>query len=97
MHIDLSRRKINCDASLAQLPQAGQVGRMGQAPQSGANARKQLRRAEGLGDVIVGAGIQSIDFVFFGVADGQHDDGDLGRRANQPARFDPAHAGHVHV
>ena len=43
--------------------------RQRRAPQSSANARQQFLHAERLGDVIVGAGVQRSDLIFFQVAD----------------------------
>ncbi len=45
------------------------------APQRRAHPRQQFRRAEGLGDVVIGTGIEGRDLLFFHGARGQHDDG----------------------
>jgi hypothetical protein len=47
----------------------------GCAPQGRADAREQLFHAEGLGHVIIGAGIERQHFVVFRVAHSEHDNG----------------------
>ena len=44
----------------------------------GANAREKFLDAEGLGDVVVGAGIECDHFVALGAAHREHDDGSVG-------------------
>ena len=40
----------------------------------GAHPGQQFRQAEGLGDVVVGAGVEAADHVLLGIRAGQHDD-----------------------
>ena len=47
------------------------------AAQHGAQPRQQLGHREGLGQIVVGAGIQAADAVGFLAARRQHDDGDV--------------------
>ena len=57
--------------------------------------RDQFARTERLGDIVIGAGFETADLVFFLTACGQHDDRDIGgfRRASQAAAdFDPGQA-----
>ena len=72
-------------------------GRRRHAAQRGADARQQFRRAERLGDVIVGAGVERGHFILLGIAHRQHDDRDLGAGADGAARLQAAHPRHVHV
>ena len=65
--------------------------------ESRADASHQFLGAERLDDIIVGAGIEGLDFVAFGVANGEHDDGDVARLANFAADVQAGHAGHVDV
>ncbi|CAN6484074.1 unnamed protein product [Victoria cruziana] len=66
------------------------------AAQHGADARQQLTRLEGLGQVIVGAKLQA-DHAVHGVTLGrEHQDGGLGQRRRQGADA-PAHLEAVHV
>ena len=63
----------------------------------GADAREKFFDAERFYDVVVGAGVESGDFVALGIAHGEHDDGRVGGFANFFAGFEAADAGHVHV
>ena len=63
----------------------------------GANTREKFLDAEGLGDVVIGAGIERNDFVPFGVAHGEHDDRSIAGTANFAAGLNAADAGKIHV
>jgi hypothetical protein len=55
-------------------------------PQHGADARQQLLRGEGLGDVVVGARVEAVHLVGLVATRGQHQDRDrLGARVGAPA------------
>src|SRR5712692_1426380 len=64
------------DGQLANLNGAGRVGRRLRAAEQRFDARQQFARAEGLGDVIVGAHLQAHDAVGFFAARGEHEDGE---------------------
>src|SRR5579862_5246800 len=70
---------------------------LGGTPQGRANPREELLNAERFDDVVVGAGVEGGDLVFFGAADGEHNDGHGGGGANLAARLEAVHDGHVHV
>ena len=53
----------------------------GGAPQQGAQPGQQLLEVEGLGEIVVGAGIEALDTVVNGAARGQHEDGSAKARA----------------
>src|SRR5271165_3507712 len=72
------------------------VGRR-MAAESGANARKKLLNAERFGDVVVGARIESDNFIALGVADSQHYDGRIAGTADFAASFDSAHSREIYV
>ncbi len=75
----------------------GAGGRADAAHRS-ANAGDQFARAEGLGDVVVGAQLQRLHFFLFLVAHGQHEDGQPGSKgANAAQRLHAANARHVDV
>jgi hypothetical protein len=59
----------------ASTPLGGGLGRAGGAAEDGAETGDQLADAEGLGDVVVGAGVEAADLVDLLGAGGQHDDG----------------------
>src|ERR1700756_3419642 len=64
----------------------------------GTKARDKFPQLEGLGDVIIGAGVQCLDFTILAFLDGQHDDGKTRcALAHQSANFDSSDAGHVDV
>jgi len=63
----------------------------------GANAGEEFFDAEGLGDVIIGAGVEGDDFVTFGVANGEDDDGNVAPGADFAAGFDARDAGKINV
>ena len=56
------------------------------APQHALHARKQLARLEGLGDVVVGAGLEPDDAIDRVGRRRHHDDADAARTLAQPAR-----------
>ena len=59
------------------------------------DARHQLARGEGLGDIIVGAGLQAAHAILLLAARGQHDDrhiGGVGHAAQPAAHLDPGQA-----
>ena len=67
------------------------------AAQSRTDARHQLFDAEGFDDVVVGAGIESLYFIAFGIAHGEHDDGRIAGGANFAAGFEAGNSGQIHV
>ena len=69
----------------------GRGQRLG-AADLGPRAGRELEHAERLGDVVVGAGIEEVDFLMLGVSRRQHDDRHRGPLANLAAHV---HAGHV--
>ena len=54
------------------------------AAQHRAHPRDQLARAEGLGDIVVGAAVEAAQLVAFLAARGQHDDGHAARFRHAP-------------
>ena len=62
-----------------------------------AHARQQFLDAEGLGDVVIGAGIERNHLVPFGVAHCQHDDWGIAGVANLAARLNAAYAWQIDV
>src|SRR5580704_7334068 len=70
-------------------------GRM--AAKRGANARKKFFDAEGLGDIVVGTGIESDDLVALSVANCKNDDRSVTPTANFAAGFDTADARKIDV
>ncbi len=90
---------IECDCRIHH-EVAGLDGRRGPlrgAAQMGADAGQQFLNAEGLGDVVVGAGVEGLDLGALVVAHGedQHRSGELS--ADGAADLDAAHAGHHQV
>jgi hypothetical protein len=95
--VELLGRKPDLDAALADLPRAGvhrQIAdlepldrRRGRArtPEHGLDPSDQLPRRERLGDVVVGAELETHDAVGFLAERGQHD------HRPPPRRTDPAH------
>ena len=68
------------------------------AAQVGPHSREQLSRGKGLGDVVVGAGVQPAHLVRVAVERGEHDDGHLVACLAQGARhLDARHLGQHHV
>ena len=63
----------------------------------GADTGEELGHAEGLGDVVVSAFVESGDLHGFLIANGENDDGDFGDAANGAGEFDAAHLGHGEV
>ena len=76
---------------------AGRCRRLPAAPQDRVDAQHQLARAEGLGDVVVGADLQADDPVLLAAERGEHDDGHVGGgaqpAARPPGRRSPAASG----
>jgi hypothetical protein len=66
-------------------------------PQHGTDAREKLVEAEGLGDVVVGARIETADTIRFVGAGGDHDDGDVTASANLTQQFEAVEARQAHV
>ena len=74
------------------------AGRSLHAANRRADAGNQLPRAEGLGDIVVGAQFQRLHLILFRVAHREHEDGQPGRQgAHAAQRLDAADAGHIHV
>lgn len=67
------------------------------AADDGADAGEQLARGEGLGDVVVGAGLEAEDAVGLLVAGGQHEHGQVGARAQLPAHREAVEVGEHEV
>jgi hypothetical protein len=66
------------------------AGRRGAAAQHGVDARHELARVEGLGQVVVGAHLQADDAVHLVALGGEHDDGGRAARGAQaPADREP--------
>ena len=72
------------------------VSRRG-AAERGADARHELFDPEGFDDVVVGSGIESLHFVAFGIAHGEHDDGRIAGGANFAAGFEAGNSRQVHI
>jgi hypothetical protein len=62
-----------------------------------AHPREELVEREGLGEIVIGAGVESGDAVGDGVACGEHQDRDVRSRAQSPADFDTVDAREHHV
>jgi hypothetical protein len=75
----------------------GDEGRSGVAgrgsAQSGTDARHEFLDAEGFYDVVIGASIESLDLVAFGIAHGEHDDGRIAGGADFAAGFESGNSG----
>jgi hypothetical protein len=73
--------------------------RGGLSPAHGsADARGELAELEGLGNVIVGAGVERFDFIVLAVSHGEHEDGDARKEAAYVlAGVDAVHAWHIDV
>ena len=70
----------------------------GDPAQQGAQPGQQLGQREGLGQVVVGPGVEALDPVAHGVAGGEHEDGDVvAGRAQGAGRLEPAEPRHHHV
>jgi hypothetical protein len=67
------------------------------AAKDGADAGEEFAAAEGFGEVVVGAGVEGGDFVFFAVADGEDEDGDLGPFAEAAEDFEAVEIGEAEV
>ena len=64
----------------------------------GADAGEQHRQLEGLGDIVVGAGVEAVDLVAVGGVAGQHQDRALDALlAQQPAELAAVHVGQADV
>ena len=88
--VELLRRQVDGNAEFPQHP-AGQVQfqcadaeqrirlglRRARAPDRRAYAGRQFEKMEGFGDVIIRAGVQRCDLIFFAITHGQHQDADL--------------------
>jgi hypothetical protein len=73
-------------------------GRSAHAAHRRANARNQLPRAEGLGNVIVRSRFQCLHLVFFLVANREHQDWQSRSKcADAPQRLNAADARHIHI
>ena len=68
-----------------------------EASERRSNARQQFPDRKWFYDVIVRAGIQGDNFIFFGVADRHHDDGSFIRQANLAAGLQTTHTRHVYI
>jgi hypothetical protein len=102
-HIELQRRQLDGAIAAADLVRSDvhdKVGAVedlatrGLAPaKKCAHSRKELVVREGFDEIVVSAGVQSIDAVGYGVAGGEHQDRHVGSRAQAPADFDAIEAG----
>ena len=62
------------------------------SPQQGADARRQLLRGEGFGQVVVGPGLEPGDHIVGVVAGGDHHDRHIARAAQRSAQLEPVDA-----
>ncbi len=69
----------------------------GGAAEMGTDAGEKFLDAEGLGDVVVGAGVEGLDFALLVLSNGEDDDRSLMAAADGAADFDAAHVGHHEV
>ena len=67
------------------------------AAEGGPNAGEEFVEAERLGEVIIGAGIESFNFVSLRIANRDDDDGNIPARAHGAAGFNSPHAGHIQI
>lgn len=76
-------------------PSASGGGRASEplAAQHGANAGRQLARVEGLGDVVIGAELETQDAVDVVAAGGEHDHGQVAVGAQPPQHVEAAGLG----
>ncbi len=72
-------------------------GRGGAAAQHIAHAQQQLARIEGLGEIVVDAGLQTFDALLGLGAGGQHQDGHLALGAQRAGEVDARLLRHHHV
>ena len=75
----------------------GLPGRVAHAPQRGAEARHELARAEGLGHVVVGAGLERLDLRVLLAHGAEHEDRHRGPLAQAPGELDAAAVGEHEV
>ncbi len=61
VHRDAARGEVDAESAKDDLRLLGRAGRP--LPQGGAQARHQFARGEGLGDVVVGAGVEGCDLL----------------------------------
>ena len=73
------------------------AGALGSAAEMSTDAGKEFLDVEGLGDVVVGSGIEGFDLGVFLIADGEDDDRGTILAANGAAEIDAGHAGHHEV
>jgi hypothetical protein len=93
--IDGNRDRLEVgDEPVAAIAAAGApLAAVGAAPQHGAHAGRELAEAERLGDVVVGAVLETGHAIVFARARGQHDDRDVGAvgaRTQDAAHLEPA-------
>ena len=68
------------------------------AADRGTQARGEFAQLEGFGNVVVGAGVERLDFALFAALHGEHEDGQARRGlAHEAADFDSAHTGHIDI
>ena len=73
------------------------AGALRSAAEMGADAREELLDAEGLGDVVVGAGVEGFHLGVLLIAHGKDEDRGAGFAANGATKIDAGHAGHHEV
>ena len=75
----------------------GIAGPLGSAAKMSAHTREELLNAEGLGDVIVSAGVECLYFGVFLIAHGEDEDGGVRFAADGAAEVNACHTGHHKV
>ncbi len=98
---------LRAHALLEVAVEIGELGRLGLHggvevldPEEGAHARSQLGHVDGLGEKVVGPGVEPLDALARGVEGGDHDHGEhgvLGIGADPPAHLVAVHPRHHHV
>jgi hypothetical protein len=106
--VELDRREVDLLAVAAHDPRVevhvqpvdldGRLpGRVADAPQRGAEPRHQLARAEGLGHVVVGAGLERLDLCVLLAHRAEHEDGHRRPLAQAAGELDAAAVGEHEV
>jgi hypothetical protein len=90
------RSEIEAEGAEAQLA-AGRGCILRHAPQDGADAQDELARLEGLGQIVVGAGLEAGDAVLRLAHGGEQQDGHAVLLAERARQFEAAFAGHHDV
>ncbi|MNO78148.1 hypothetical protein D3C76_692760 [compost metagenome] len=88
---------LKVDAHIAEHQHRTALGFLGMAAQQGAHAGHQLAGAEGLDQIVVGAGVQGQDLVGLGTPRREHDDRHLGPAAHVADQFHAIPVGQAKV